>query len=416
MRSRGDRRYTRPILIPSEGVAPQRFSQVGFESGKDSFSEEWLQRLLFEQPDILPIEQIESAFSEVAPVCRELPTPAGPIDLVLVTETGLPVLVETKLWRNPEARRDAIVQILDYAKEVSGWTAEQFDEAVKRARRDNRTSFDALSDRFDEPDEPTYYDGLARSLSDGRFLLLIVGDGIRDGVENIAHFLQAQVGLRFAFGLVELGVYRVPAVSGALMIQPYVLAKTVEIERAVVRREHTDIEISEPQADSDLRDTSRRIRPQAITEDSFFEALARVDAALPGRLRHFFQACENDLGLKVTVSRASLILHWFDDTFGKVNFGTFFPDGTLRTNYICSSAEDAGDIHIGEEYLETLATLCDGATVRGKSKGKERKPWTWKIVRNGRDPMMAPFLDHADEWLELIETTMSRFRKIAGAG
>ena len=132
-------------------------------------------------------------------------------------------------------------------------------------------------------------------------------------------------------------------------------------------------------------------------------------------MRHFFQACENDLGLKVTVSRASLIVHWFDDTFGKVNFGTFFPDGKLRTNYICHSAEDAGDIKIGEDYIEALAKFCDGATVRRIRKGKERKPWTWKIVRDGRDPMMAPFLDRADEWVELIETTMNRFRKITDA-
>ncbi len=403
-RSRGERRYTRPILLAGDGAAPQRFSPVGFESGKDSFSEDWLQRLLFEQPDILPIEQIEPAFSDAAPVCREMPTPAGPIDLVLVTETGSPVLVETKLWRNPEARRDAIIQILDYGKEVSGWTAEQFDDAVKRARQDRRRSFDVLSDYFDEPDEPSYYDGLSRCLKDGRFLLLIVGDGIRDGVENIVHFLQAQVGLRLAFGLIELGIYRVPALPKAILIQPYVLAKTVEIVRAVVQREQADIRVSEPERASTAR-------PKSLTEDSFFEALAQSDGALPARLKKFFGNCEELLGLYVTVSKASLILHWMDDTVGKVNFGTFFPDGTLRTNYICHSAEVAGGIEIGETYLKSLAKWCDGATVR-----KAGNSWTWKVVKDGRDPSVAPFLDHADDWVELIETTMNRFRKIAETG
>lgn len=403
-RPRGERRYSRPILLPGDGAASQRFSPIGFERGEDSFSEDWLQQQLFEQPDILPIEQIEPAFSEAAPICREMQTPAGPIDLVLITETGLPVLVETKLWRNPEARRDAIVQILDYAKEVSRWTAEQFDEAVKRARNDRRRSFAVLSDHFDEPDEPTYYDGLSRSLKDGRFLLLIVGDGIRDGVENIVHFLQAQVGLRLAFGLVELGVYRVPAIPGATMIQPYVLAKTVEIVRAVVQREHTDIRISEAERDS-------AARPKSLTEDSFYESLAGLDSALPARLRSFFGDCEGLLGLYVTVSKASLILHWMDDTVGKVNFGTFFPDGKLRTNYICHSAQEAGDVRVGVKYLETLARWCDGASVRTNGNS-----WTWKVTKNGRDPSMVPFLDRADEWVELIEITMNRFREVANYG
>lgn len=402
-RPRGERRYTRPILLPGDGAAPQRFSPVGFDRGEDSFSEDWLQQQIFEQPGILPIEQIEPAFSEAAPICREMPTPAGPIDLVLITETGLPVLVETKLWRNPEARRGAIVQILDYAKEVSGWSPEQFDDAVKRARKDGRRSFEVLSDHFDEPDELSYYDGLSRCLKDGRFLLLIVGDGIRDGVERIADFLQTQVGLRLAFGLIELGVYRVPALPGATMIQPYVLARTVEIVRAVVQREQTDIEISEP-------DRASAARPKSLTEESFYEALARMDNALPAKLKRFFGDCENLLGLHITVAKASLILHWMDDTVGKVNFGTFFPNGRLRTNYICWSADEAGDIGIGVTYLETLAGWRVGASVR-----KAGNPWSWKVTENGRDPSMTPFLDHADEWVELIETTMNRFRKIADA-
>jgi hypothetical protein len=51
------------------------------------------------------------------PICTELNTPAGPIDNFMVSPSGLPVLVECKLWRNPEARREVVSQILDYAKE-----------------------------------------------------------------------------------------------------------------------------------------------------------------------------------------------------------------------------------------------------------------------------------------------------------
>jgi hypothetical protein len=40
-----------------------------------------------------------------------------------VTPSGLPVLVECKLWRNPQARHQVVSQILDYAKELSRWSS-----------------------------------------------------------------------------------------------------------------------------------------------------------------------------------------------------------------------------------------------------------------------------------------------------
>ena len=57
-------------------------------------------------------------FTGPVPICTELSTPAGAIDNFMVTPSGLPVLVECKLWRNPEGRREVIGQILDYAKEL----------------------------------------------------------------------------------------------------------------------------------------------------------------------------------------------------------------------------------------------------------------------------------------------------------
>ena len=57
---------------------------------------------------------------------------AGPIDNLLVTPAGLPVLVECKLWRNPQARREVVGQILDYAKELSRWSSSDLQREVRR--------------------------------------------------------------------------------------------------------------------------------------------------------------------------------------------------------------------------------------------------------------------------------------------
>jgi hypothetical protein len=51
-------------------------------------------------------------------------------------------------------------------------------------------------------------------------LLLIVGDGIREGVEGIAEYLQAHAGLHFSPGLVEQPTYVMP--DGGRLVVPRV--------------------------------------------------------------------------------------------------------------------------------------------------------------------------------------------------
>ena len=42
--------------------------------GLAGYDENWLQRLLFETPEVLPIGEIDPAFTSAVPLCRELPT------------------------------------------------------------------------------------------------------------------------------------------------------------------------------------------------------------------------------------------------------------------------------------------------------------------------------------------------------
>ena len=62
---------------------------------------------------------MEAGAGDVVPLCRELAIPrAGGsvfLDMLGVTQTGRLVLVECKLWRNPQARREVVAQIVEYA-------------------------------------------------------------------------------------------------------------------------------------------------------------------------------------------------------------------------------------------------------------------------------------------------------------
>lgn len=78
-------------------------------------TEKWLQKQLDENPGLLPIDDISSAWGPLVSLGREIPLPVGYIDNLFVSPAGEVTVVEAKLWRNPEARRKVIGQILDYA-------------------------------------------------------------------------------------------------------------------------------------------------------------------------------------------------------------------------------------------------------------------------------------------------------------
>lgn len=112
---------------------------LGTPVAEGGIDESSLHDLLFEFPDTLPLGAIDVAFAHPVPVCRELSTRAGYVDAVYVNALGRLVLAEFKLWRNPQARREVIGQILDYAKEFASWSYEDLQREVSRslARKGN---------------------------------------------------------------------------------------------------------------------------------------------------------------------------------------------------------------------------------------------------------------------------------------
>ena len=105
--------HGQPILIGTHESL--RLEPVSLSNNGATFNEAWLQRLIHDHPECLPVAEIEPAFDELVPVCMEMPTMHGPMDSLLMTTEGDLVLVEVKLWRNPEARRKVVAQGLDYA-------------------------------------------------------------------------------------------------------------------------------------------------------------------------------------------------------------------------------------------------------------------------------------------------------------
>lgn len=220
-------------MLSPDGQTVETLRPLGLAAGPGAVSEAAIQHLVHAHPSCLPIAEIDPLFSDPIPICMELNTPAGPIDNFMITASGLPVLVECKLWRNPEGRREVVGQILDYAKELSRWSSSDLQREVsRRCGGDGNPLLERVRQAGYEVDEIGFNDALTLNLRRGRFLLLIVGDGIREGVEAIAEYLQAHAGLHFTLGLVEMPIY--VAADGTRLAVPRVLARTRLVTRTVV--------------------------------------------------------------------------------------------------------------------------------------------------------------------------------------
>jgi len=193
-----------PIILRDGNASP--LSQIDFSAKEGLFDERWIQKLVFDHPECVPIRQIEPGFGTLISICRELPTAHGPIDNLLMTCDGDIVIVEAKLWRNPQARREVVAQALDYASCIFRLGYEQFEAAVRKARQSDSLATESLYQLFSSdpevPDQQHFIDAVATNLTRGNIAVIVLGDGIRSEVKLLTEILQSYAGFHFTFALV----------------------------------------------------------------------------------------------------------------------------------------------------------------------------------------------------------------------
>jgi hypothetical protein len=218
-----------PFLI--DGNAETRpLLRLAFNEG---FSEQWLQEQLFKNPQSLPFGEINPGYREVVPLCMEMNTAAGPIDIVYVTPQGKLVIVETKLWRNPEARRKVIGQILDYAKELQNLSYSDLQREVsRRTGEKGNVPYALVQNHYPNTDEAEFVDGISNSLAQGDFMLVIAGDGIRSDTQAMIQYLDNTANMKFTLAVIETAVYQTKE-KDLTFIQPRTLFQTKEVQRTI---------------------------------------------------------------------------------------------------------------------------------------------------------------------------------------
>ena len=232
------RKGCKPTFVDESGHAAP-LQRVEFSDG--SVAETFLQEALDRVPEILPVDELDSSYGPLISLGREIDY----IDNLFISPTGRITIVETKLWRNPEATRQVVAQILDYATRVSSWSYSGLERRAREALAPAPIGTQSLYEYVasEAPDEALpeseFVDAVQAGLSSSRFMLLIVGDGIRESIESMVSSLHDHPHRLFTFGLVQLQIFRDPGRPNTHLVVPQIVANTQEISRYVVRVEST---------------------------------------------------------------------------------------------------------------------------------------------------------------------------------
>lgn len=334
-----------PLLIGTDG-SQHRLEPIGLTS-IGAYNEAWLQALIHAHPGILPISQIEPSFGVPVAAAREVACGHGYIDNLFVTPAGDIIVVETKLWRNPQARREVIAQALDYVAALGTMDHATFEAAIMKAGCAAPSLYGLVADQAEALEEADFFDAIARNLKQGRMMVLALGDGIRQEAESLAGLLQNQMMARFTFALVEIQLYKNTG-SGDIIAIPHTLAQTVMVERGVLvfNGGAPTIEPMPAKASS---------KPKSITEEMFYETLDARHPGLSIALKAFLKEVaavgiypdfQASLNLKIDLPEAPR----------PVNVGYIQKNGQLCTNPVSWHAGDT----LAIQYAQRLADLIGG--------------------------------------------------------
>jgi hypothetical protein len=254
--------------------------------------------------------------------------------------------------------------------------------------------------------------------SRGRLLLLIIGDGIHEGVEHMAEFLQRAPQLGFTLGLVELALFEAgDPPENALFVQPRILARTREITRAIVEIRSTNPTISAVVTvpDSGLAQSTSTTarRPPPLSEELFLEGLRNAAGDEVATLTKLTLTEARAHGLEVDgQAGAGPILKYVDDSGEFFNFGQIRGDGKFgSTNRLSQKCVMLGlPQEIWQSYDEVIVKIIPGSRrLPLKQKGIEGE-FEWIASSDGDYPPVGPLLRNREQWFAAIDNTVDRLR------
>ena len=287
-------RISPALIFPGQSARPL----VQLPRIHSKFDERFLQELLASNPELLPVAAIRHDVGSLLCVGREVGVPSGSIDNLYLSTAGYPVLVETKLWRNPQARREVLSQTLDYIKDLARldfeWFEAQWNIRSIGTPHQGASLIERISDLAqDEINERGFVDRVNHALARGDILAMIVGDGIEARLQElIAHLCKDSAHLRYALALCELSFFQLgDADSDGMLVVPRIVSNVEPVQRAYVEVVVAQELAGKVVVTSKSVPEDRPVRAN-LNEEEFLQS---VEAAVGTEMRKHFQDAYNDL-------------------------------------------------------------------------------------------------------------------------
>jgi len=166
--------------------------------------EKELQELLADSPEIISMEEIRPGAGPLVAVVREFSLPVGYIDILAFTARGDIAIIECKLEKNPQAKREVIGQILDYSAHLWGMRYEDLDGRIQSMT--NRSLADLVKEHAGDPDwnEEEFRANVSSALAEGNFILTIAVNEINEELHRIIRYVNSAGEPAFSFAALEM--------------------------------------------------------------------------------------------------------------------------------------------------------------------------------------------------------------------
>ena len=194
-----------------------------------------LQELLATSPDVISMDEIRPGAGPLVAAVREFSLSVGYIDILAFTARGDIAIIECKLARNTQAKREVIGQILDYAACLWDTSYEELDQSIQNMT--NQSLADFVHGQVDGLpwDEELFRSNIRSTLSSGNFILTIAVNEINEELNKIVRYVNSAGSPAFSFAALEMRRFQKSKIE---MLVPHVFgpAHTVTKPKSETRK------------------------------------------------------------------------------------------------------------------------------------------------------------------------------------
>ncbi len=176
-----------------------------------------LHRLIADNPQFLPM----AGSPHLAVLGSEVHLGSGYADILAVESSGRPVIIEVKLAKNPQSRREIVAQAIAYAAFLHGTRVDRLEREILGRQLEEKGHDSVLAavkaqDQQGAVDEDDFSTALQEFLDSGNFRIVLALDELSAELERTVAYLDAVTVPALTIDLLTIEVYEVGGVRIAL--------------------------------------------------------------------------------------------------------------------------------------------------------------------------------------------------------